>query len=246
MNYRPNWYAISAITVPILAALAMAFLSTQDTRSYHQQARDATWIIECPTAKAPRECGSAVQIAKGVFLTAQHITALEDAGPFYLTKNGQRVRVSNVLYQGPETDVAMVVAPTECPCVPISDHAPIMDTDVFAVGYPLLFYRENSTIQEAIVTEGRLQERIAPAGDEPIRHPWYVTTVRISPGNSGGGLFQVMDGELRVIGVASAGPVYNPGPFAPIPPQLYFNLGLFATWDSIQEALFVVRAPARL
>lgn len=245
----------ASITLGVVNSFPRDDLSSAD----YQLARSATWIIECPkgTATDPktgeaqplyRECGTAVQVAEGVFLTAAHITHTapeeSDYPAFYVNQPGKRLPVGDILHES--NDVALVTVPAaDCPCVPIGAAPPRVNDEVFTAGYPLLNFRARSTVRNATVTIGLIQEKVsAKEGvEKPIPYPWYFTTVRVSPGNSGGGLFHKQDGELRVVGVASA----HPGlPLGFMQGNKYFGLGLFATWDSIMAAVEAVRAPARL
>lgn len=235
-----------------------------------QLARDATWTMLCKG----KPCGTAVQVKPGLFLTAAHITLAKfgasDPAPkqripspdelaeqapvkqdiplFQIQKNDRQTEVLEVLFDDDTTDVAVFRADTTCPCVPVANRAPRLGSEVFTVGYPLLRWRERLNTQEATVTRGLLQERVTPLEDSPPQaaKEWYFTSVHVSQGNSGGGLFTRVGGQLAVVGIASAFPNISMGGGLFGRSNALNRLGFFATWESIQRGLREVFSVCRL
>ena len=124
--------------------------------------------------------GSAVIVAPNRILTAAHVAVQPN-----LLVNGS---TTSVLKIDNDLDLALMYANVQCPCVSLGDTVSV-DDPVVAVGYPI-----NRHVRTQILTEGRAQSRIP---DERRLQ----TSVPISGGNSGGGLYK----DHKLVGIMVEG-----------------------------------------
>lgn len=203
-------------------------------------ARQSTYLVEVDGEPS----GTAVQIAKGKFLTAAHVVEGAESVMVY---DGKFRHAADVIYQNEGTDISVLLSSTRCPCVPVSPSPPEVDEPVFTIGHPLAWIKR---VEEPlkIVTDGRFQSRQFFKGiDKDKSTPlemvftgkskdFYLTSVYVSEGNSGGGLFVVRAGNPWLVGIAHAYPAKPTlGPFG-VQAIKFKPLGLFATWENIVSA----------
>ena len=124
--------------------------------------------------------GSGVIVAPNRVLTAAHVAVQPN-----LIINGSKAKVLKI---DESVDLALMYADVSCPCMPFGNTVDVDDI-VVAVGYPI-----NRTVRTQILTEGRAQSRIP---DERRLQ----TSVPISGGNSGGGLYK----DHRLVGIMVEG-----------------------------------------
>lgn len=133
---------------------------------------------------------SAVMIAPGRAMTAKHCT---DMPAPKLIVNGREYVVTEA-YSRSDADIAVLIVPgAPCPCAPMGARPVQQDEPVTAVGYPF------GAIQ--VLVSGPVQGRALIEGQEYI-----ISTVRVAPGMSGGGVFN-FKGEL--VGIISATDSYG-------------------------------------
>lgn len=133
--------------------------------------------------------GSGVCVGESKYLTARHI--VEGAHSWVVKLGTRHVKAScAVRGEGPFDDWALLVGEGRlAEAVPVmGDRAPSPFSQAVAVGYGLGY-------PDPTVTVGHLQV----VGETFIRF-----SAPITYGNSGGGLFAVIDGELRLIGITVA------------------------------------------
>jgi len=118
---------------------------------------------------------SGVAISSTEILTAAHcVSALDTDKTTKITVSGKEAKL---LRQDKTNDIALLQADIGCPCAPLAAESPGLDARLIAVGWPLG--------KAEVVTEGRYQG-LAEFYDRNMSF----TTVPLSFGNSGGGLFQ--------------------------------------------------------
>lgn len=131
---------------------------------------------------------SAVVVAPGLALTADHCAG---AAPAALRAGGP---IATIVSRGDErVDIALLAFPSAeaaCPCVRVAVREADVDETVYVVGYPFGIAQ--------VLTVGASQgvhERNLPYGRR------LVATALVGPGNSGGGVFVLRDGEFQLVGI---------------------------------------------
>lgn len=130
---------------------------------------------------------SVVVIAKGRALTAAHVAKVPV--PLEIIDGDRRVPVK-VVKVDEEHDVALLEADVDCPCAVLANKVEV-DKPAFIVGFPLGL--KIGFVQ--FLSEGRVQSI-----DQTDKSVW--TDAPMVPGNSGGGVFQVQNGKVVLIGTA--------------------------------------------
>jgi hypothetical protein len=121
---------------------------------------------------------SGVMLSDGLILTAKHCAPL--------FKPEQVVKTSTF------SDLMLVRSTERCPCVHLAKRAP---NKVYVVGFPY-----GNVVQSQYVTEGYVQGFSTMEGE---RFTWL--SAPAGPGNSGGAVLMVQDGEVVLVGVLVAG-----------------------------------------
>lgn len=124
--------------------------------------------------------GSGVIVAPRRVLTAAHVADQPD-----LIVKGAKTKV---LKLDKTTDLALMEAEVDCPCITLGNTVDL-DDELVAVGYPV-----NQYVKTQILTSGRAQSRI------PNEYRLF-TTVPIAGGNSGGGLYK----DHKLVGIMVEG-----------------------------------------
>lgn len=128
---------------------------------------------------------SAVVLSKGRLVTSAHVVG---RGQKLYLKRGTEKLETRVLTVDRENDLALLEADVDCPCATLAA-APLVDRAVYTVGYPLGV----SIDFVQFLTEGRVQA---------VNKHGVWTDAPTVPGNSGGGVFQLQDGTVVLIGVS--------------------------------------------
>ena len=153
---------------------------------------------------------SAVVIAPGLALTAEHCAA---AAPAALRAGGP---TATVIGRGDDrVDIALLAFPAAeaaCPCVRLAAREADVDETVYVVGYPFGI----AQVLTVGASQGVHDNERLPYGRR------LVTTASVNPGNSGGGVFVLRDGEFQLVGilVGAAGSLSFAMPLADIRPLL--------------------------
>lgn len=131
---------------------------------------------------------SGVVISENRVLTAKHC---EGVGA--MTINGKPAKV---LKTHPAADLILVEVEISCPCAPIASGLPQVDEEVIVVGFPF----GNDLGPMHVVTRGYVQGvRVARMGE--IYGDTLILTASASPGNSGGGVFVMRNGQWVLVGI---------------------------------------------
>lgn len=126
--------------------------------------------------------GSGVMIAPTLMLTAAHVAS---SGSMTVGKtNAPAILVVAI---DKELDLALVRVALGCPCVPVAETAPAVDSPVIVVGYPVY-----PSLHEQIVTRGEVQG---------VTDHRLTMTAPVAAGNSGGGVFVLERGQWRLAGI---------------------------------------------
>lgn len=250
------------IRTMLAAALATIIVGTinvvqsrhEITPNDHRAARAATLPIMC----WDRTCGTAVQIAPGLFVTAAHIPKAaavnrparfehpdQPVAMLAVKKNGRKYPALVEFKTDRFKDIAILRSTTSCPCVALAENSPPVDSPAFTAGFPFAFTAPVLTTTRAIITEGAIQDKVEPtslgsSSMVPLAAYAYVTSIYINRGSSGGGLFIKENGSLRVVGIASRGatvPERARGMTPVLVTRYYHQYGLFGTLPSIRYAL---------
>jgi S1-C subfamily serine protease len=168
---------------------------------------------------------SATLIAPRILLTAAHCVPSRPGMDMKVDgRVASPVKVDRV------QDIALIsVEGLECPCVPVASEAPVADTKVVVVGYPMGMAQ--------FLTEGRVQAQIEHP--ELPKH-YTMMTAQIAPGNSGGGVFAMEGGKYKLVGVTSAMAVVPIGGFIP---NLMPHMGFMVSTKSVKEFIVVRQKP---
>lgn len=166
---------------------------------------------------------SAVLIDKNTLLTASH--CVEDADtPQVRTIDGSPVEVVSF---DKEKDIAIIKAEVQGTPIPLAQEDVPLDYPLVMVGFPA----SHLTGQTEYLTEGR---RMADHKDRPY---FMNTTIPIAGGNSGGGIFALINGKWYVVGVAVAVYVIGDGFFMPI--NFLNHMSIAVNLKTIKEYLNV-------
>jgi len=131
---------------------------------------------------------SGVAVSENLVLTAAHCTsALDNDKTTKIKVSGKEAKV---IRKDRENDLALLEVGVGCPCSPLAASSPELDDRLIAVGWPLG--------KAEVVTEGRYQG-LAEFYDRSVSF----TTVPMSFGNSGGGLFKYnwFTGRWELVGI---------------------------------------------
>lgn len=140
--------------------------------------------------------GSLIVISPTLAISALHVIENEDdfgelKKEFFVMRHGKSIR-AQVVKKSNEADIVLLRGNFQCPCVEIGKVDPVLDEEVFAVGYPLYsFYKVQ------FLTRGSIQGMFESSG-------LLVSTASTAPGGSGGGLFNKQDGKYKLVGVVVA------------------------------------------
>ena len=199
-------------------------------RADYTHARHASYMIVTefensdvvvPGVPARASQGTAVAFAPQMLVTAAHLFEDGIVKNIQLHQGGEVTRGGKVLYVNHETDIAIIWAPVDCPCVQIADRPTFVDEPVFHIGYP----------------DQGLQMLWKGTASELHDYNGFIhlaTTVLIKGGQSGGGLFGTVRGELRLFGIAQAYPTaYLYAPF----PEPVYAMGLFSPYATLIDAV---------
>lgn len=155
-------------------------------------------------------CSAAV-IAPDTALTARH--CLDDD----MIVDGRPVEQSISMREDVSwLDVAILTVPgLECPCIAIGER-PKVGNQVIAYGFGP---REDDTRTSGVsrvAFVGNLTDYMKEFEPTPLNGAEYIVTDRfvLAPGDSGGGLFAMQDGEWRVVGINSIG-IFDPASCVP-------------------------------
>lgn len=164
---------------------------------------------------------SGVMIGPRQMLTAAHIAVVHSESTPLMIDGKPIVKVLKI---DEVTDLALLEVDIDGPYLPMGK-MPVNDTKVVLVGYPA-----NEFIGVAVITEGRVMGR--NPGETRV-----IATTPAAPGNSGGGLFTVVDGKWVLVGilVATAGTTIQ-GMF----PAMVYHLSLSVDPDTIKKFLLSV------
>ena len=180
---------ILAGVVAFLVALGALAITLQPAQAAPWQA--GVRAVTVKLVQGSSNC-SAVVIAEGVLLTAKHCKeGMTGAGPVLI--EGRDVSTDPAEWVAiPDRDVAKIYAPgIHCPCAVLADTVPeTPDTEVAVVGFPFGIAK--------VLTMGLLQSVLMWEGE-----PVILVTAAALPGNSGGGLFLIVDGKAILIGILS-------------------------------------------
>lgn len=197
---------IPSFVIRIDAILAGAFVATVSGQALaltpaqvFDRASPSVWVVKTyDAAERPLALGSAVVVKRGELVTNCHVLAKAK----YV-----RVRRKNVIYEASleYADVwrdmcLLKVENFDAPAVAIRPKADLkVGERVFAIGNPVGL---EVTLSDGLISGLRpMQGKFAAHGvDELIQ-----TTAPISPGSSGGGLF---DSEGRLVGITALGSVF--------------------------------------
>lgn len=141
--------------------------------------------------------GSGVVIRPGLVLTAGHVAGVKELRVRARGKPGTTVAARN-----DSVDLGLVYFPSaeaQCPCVTLADYDAQRDEPVYVIGYPRGIAQ--------VVTEGKAQSVTNVAGAFGMfgMHvevgQRLIVTATAAPGNSGGGVFVLREGEYQLVGV---------------------------------------------
>jgi len=144
---------------------------------------------------------SGVVLSDALVLTAKHCEML--------FKNTQVVKKSDF------ADLMLVRSKEKCPCVHIASKTPNIDDKVWVVGFP-----SGGMLRTQYVTEGRVQGYTEVEGER-----FMAVSAPSAPGNSGGAVLMIQDGQWVLVGVLVAG---IPG---------YGHVALSVTYEDTKEFL---------
>lgn len=216
LNEPNRFSAKSWLVATVLAASALVGCSTSSSTVSEAEAwRDLAKTVEQMQAVQPafprdvvvkinigdRGVCSGVVTGPNLVLTAAHCVPDGET----LTINGNPVAL---LKKDEQHDLALLVTAKTCPCSPVAIAAPRTDAPVVTIGYPLGLGQ--------VATEGKVQfNGTLSFKEDPTDYSHYmlVTTPAIV-GNSGGGVFQLIDGKYHLVGIMSG--IAVAGGFFPI------------------------------
>jgi hypothetical protein len=130
---------------------------------------------------------SGVMIAPNKMLTAAHCSqpgAMVNGSPALTLRLDE------------ERDLMLMLVNKACPCVPVGS-TPSIDSKVYVVGFPIY-----NDLGVQYLTEGRYQGMLRSDAYPTLRFFAALSTPAFF-GNSGGGAFQVQDGEFKLVGILS-------------------------------------------
>lgn len=203
--------------IVILAIVFGTLYLTSDSKAASlQETLDATYKLY--TEDRPICSGQFIKSDEtgDLFLTAAHCVTDENGSFNYEGNFNVRKSIYNSEYNSvseetwfldkvkvfPELDVALLTTRQPVGTFPTVDLATQRDADslfvgqeMYAVGYP--------KVLELTITDGMFGGEV-PSLFQEMSHPWYKTTIPITGGNSGGGLYIRKGEEFFLIGTALA------------------------------------------
>lgn len=172
-----------------LAVLLLALAIGGGSSNVYGQGSDTRPFVRGLHAESGMIFCSAVVVAPGLVLTADHCAG---AAPAALHTGAP---VATVIGRGDERiDIALLAfssAEAACPCVRLAAREAAVDETVYIVGYP----RGIAQVLSTGASQGVHDNSNLPFGRR------LVTTAPVGPGNSGGGVFVLRDGELQLVGI---------------------------------------------
>lgn len=199
-------YLHVALSVVLSVGILLGFQHVnQSSPDEFAQVRSATWNLVLdgvdPMWGTPiehRTFCSGVAIKPDLILTAAHCDVSNEVPGSKVTINGKSV---SIVKKDVDKDLMLLFVPTlNSPTVPIGLYEPLQDSPVVVVGYPLGLTQ--------YVTEGRVQGFVALSKEteENLGHklPTFMAlSALVEGGNSGGGVFQKVDGVYTLVGITS-------------------------------------------
>lgn len=186
---RPTFATLLAALacIPPLAWCADAAPAPEDL---YQRLAPSVWLVEADPGERQGKIGSAVVIGPEQLVTNCHV--IDKAGTLFVVHEGRRWRAT-LQYRDPVRDICQLRAQgLAAPAAPVASAATLRPgAKVFAIGNPRGL---ELTFSDGLVSglrhdrEGQLQ--------------YIQISVPISPGSSGGGLF---DAQGRLVGITTAG-----------------------------------------
>lgn len=175
--------------------------------------------------------GSGVMIAPNIMLTAAHVARAAEG----LTAGDQRAPLK-FLSINEDTDLALALVAIQCPCASLRLRNPEPGTPVTVVGFPM-----NPYVGLQITTEGKWQgvRRVKLEDTDKLSESFAMMTAPVAPGNSGGGVFILEDGQWRLVGITVALIAVPMGYSASLIPHL-------AIASPASSILDLVRSPHKL
>lgn len=234
---RKNWLAIAAMALAVSASPAIAsrvpdiiagtyILYENGNPSCTAQAVSVDGQVNLLTA------GHCTTDKKAVY--SVH-TIVFDADKFD-KKVTESIFYADVVRRDEEADVSVLRPVLQNSGLSVVDLATpddikklIKGVDVLVAGYP---GSTASPMGELVLTDG-YYTGISASWVPEIKTPMYRTSASIYYGNSGGGLYMLVDGELKLVGITSQ-----------TDPEMRWSNSLFATYDSITKALRLAPKPA--
>jgi cytochrome c-type biogenesis protein CcmH/NrfG len=182
---RLSWY-LAAAGIALVSALLLLPLGAraQSATAVFDRVKDSVFVVKALDAKGSViALGSAVLLPNGKFATNQHVVK---EGVSFKVGRGKQFVDATVYAADGDKDIALLEAPNiSGKAIQIGSAASLkVGQPVYAVGAPQGL---ELSISEGIVSQLR--------GGPP---PFIQTTAAISPGSSGGGLF---DSEGRLVGL---------------------------------------------
>lgn len=177
----------------VALVLLLAACQTPDLFDARTQVRKLT---------ASAGVGSGVVLAPGIVLTAQHVAVVPD---LTLRANGAKGKVLGI-GDSDKIDLALLYFPSReahCPCVKLAEYEAMQDETIYVVGYPLGITR---TMTQG-TSQGVVKGVNLPGmfGMVTTLGPRLVFNAAIAPGNSGGAVFVLRDGEFQLVGIVVEG-----------------------------------------
>lgn len=193
-------YLSYAAVVVISVAAILGLYPSKPTEDF-TSIRQATWALHLkginPFWGTPIDADfcSGVAIKPNVILTAAHCDVSDQVPGAIISVNGRQV---SIIKKDQDKDLMLLFVPgLDSPTVPVGTYVPVQDSPVVLVGYPL------GLIQ--YVTEGRVQGSVElpEAIVGKVTPKMLAVSAMGDPGNSGGGLFQLVNGQYVLVGITS-------------------------------------------
>jgi serine protease Do len=179
----------------LMLAAAMAPAHAIDPSQLFEKVAPSVWIVlTYDSAQRTASLGSAVVVAKERLVTNRHVIAKANV---VLVRRANVMYEASVEYTDPTRDLCLLhVANFTAPAVARRSVRDLkVGERVYAIGNPKGL---EVTLSEGLISGLRSKADAADAGDETL----VQTSAPISPGSSGGGLF---DAEGRLIGITTFG-----------------------------------------
>jgi S1-C subfamily serine protease len=189
-------FLLSIVLSVALSVVSVLYLihntpQVSPTSLYFSQLKQATYMVT-----GDRGACSGVLIEPHRLLTAAHCVAVSEGEDFNVAgKPAHIVKLGDM-----HDDFMLLDVDAVCPCVPVAPGNAKAGDHLYVVGYPF-----GAGVQ--FVTEGwvmgvmQSDSRFVP---EEV-NGYMMTNTPIWPGNSGGGVFELVDGQWYVVTVVSRG-----------------------------------------